>query len=229
MTHSSGGAAPSRPSPTRKLWQRSGPMRGMVLAGAVAGFVSAGIGSRVVMRIIALLNDDRDGVMTDASATVGEVSVGGTMSLLVLGTIAGVLGGLLYLGLRRWLWVPPAWRGAAFGAVTLLTVGQPIFDPANVDFQIFEPVGVVIALFAALFLINGVILVRLADGIHPEPAYADGTRIPRAAAGVIALACVLGLVLIVNTFRTMVEDAGTCYSAVGGGEGCAALTRDVLR
>ena len=73
-----------------------------------------------------------------------------------------------------------------------------------------------------------VILVRLADRIHPEPAYADGTRVPRAAAGIIALACVLGLVLMVDTFRTMVDDAGTCYSAVGGGAGCAALTRDVV-
>ncbi len=228
MTHSSSAVTPSRRPPMRKLWRRSGPIRGAVFAGAVAGFISAGIGSRVVMRIIALLNDDRDGVMTDASATVGEMSVGGTMGLLALGTIAGVLGGLMYLGLRRWLWVPPAWRGLAFAGVTLVTVGQPLFDPANVDFQIFEPVVIVIALFAALFLINGLILVRLADRIHPEPAYARGTHVPRAAAGAIALVCALGLVLMVDTFRTMVDDAGTCYSAVGGGEGCAALTRDVV-
>lgn len=211
----------------RAIFRGSAPVRGAVAAGAVAGLISAGIGSRVVMRIIAVLNDDRDGVTTDASATVGEISLGGTMSLLVLGVIAGVLGGLMYLGLRRWLFVPAAWRGVAFAAVTLVTVGHPLFDTANVDFQIFEPVVVVLALFATLFLINGLILVPLADRIHPEPVYAAGTRVPKAVAGVIALVCVFGLVLIVDTFRTMRNDEGTCYSAAGGGEGCAVLERDL--
>jgi hypothetical protein len=181
------------------------------------------------MRIIAVLNDDRDGVTTDSSATVGEISLGGTLSLLMLGVAAGVMGGLLYLGLRRWLWVSPAWRGLAFGVVTLVTVGQPLFDPANVDFQIFEPVVVVMAMFAALFLINGLILVPLADRIHPEPSYPKSKRVPRLAAGAIALACVLGGVLLLGTFMTMVDDAGTCYSAAGGGQGCAILERDVVR
>lgn len=212
----------------RTLIRRSAPARGAIVAGATAGLISAGIGSRVVMRIIAVMNDDRDGVTTDSSATVGEISFGGTMSLLMLGLIAGVLGGLLYLGLRRWLWVPAAWRGVAFAAITLVTVGQPLFDPANVDFQIFEPVAVVIALFGALFFVNGLILVALADRIHPEPAYPIGTRVPRVVAGIIALVCVLGVILTVDTFRTMVDDAGTCYSAAGGGEGCAVFERDIV-
>ena len=179
------------------------------------------------MRIIAATNDDRDGVMTDASATVGEISAGGTLSLLMLGVAAGVLGGLLYLGLRRWLWVPARWRGVAFGALTLVTVGQPLFDPANVDFQIFEPVVIVIGMFAVLFLINGLILAPLADRIHPEPAYPAGTRAPRIVAGGIALACALGLVLLVSTIATMIDDEGTCYSAAGSGGGCAILTREI--
>lgn len=209
------------------LVRGTAPVRGAVVAGALAGFVSAGIGSRVVMRIIAVLNEDRDGVMTDASATVGDISSGGTISLLFLGTVAGVIGGLLYLGLRRWLWVPQAWRGLTFGLVTLVTVGQPVFDPANVDFQIFEPVLVVIALFAVLFLLNGLMLAPLADRIHPEPVYKSSARVPRAATGVIALVSILGLILAVGTVQTMVDDAGTCYAAAGGGEGCAAFTADV--
>ncbi len=114
-----------------------------------------------------------------------------------------------------------------FAAVTLVTIGQPLFDPANVDFQIFEPVAVFIAMFASLFLINGLILAPLLGRVHPEPAYADGARVPRVAAGAIALVCLFGLILTVDTFRTMVDDAGTCYSARGGGEGCAILDDDV--
>jgi hypothetical protein len=179
------------------------------------------------MRIIALMNDDREGVNTDASATVGEISLGGTMSLVILGVVAGVLGGFLYLGLRRWLRVPRAWRGVAFGALTLVTVGQPLFDPANVDFQIFEPIAVVIAMFASLFFINGLILAPLADRIRPEPAYPVGTRVPRAVASVLVFASLVGFLILGGTVMTMLDDAGKCYSAAGGGEGCAVLTDSV--
>lgn len=213
---------------SKALVHGTAPVRGVVVAGAGTGLVLAGIGGRVVMRIIAVVNDDRDGVMTDARATVGEISFGGTLSLLVFGTIVGVLGGLAYLGLRRWLWVSPSWRGLAFGVVTLLTVGQILFDTANVDFQIFEPVSLVVGLFAALFLINGLILAPLVDRIHPEPAYAVSTPVPRTVAGVIGLSCLFGLVVMVGTVQTMIDESGTCYSAVGGGNGCAALDRDIF-
>lgn len=204
----------------------TGPLRGAVVAGAIAGFISAGVGSRVVMRIIALMNDDRTGAKTDASAIVGDISFGGTMSLLVLGTIAGVLGGLLYLGLRRWLWVPAGWRGVAFGVVTLMTVGVPLFDTANVDFQIFEPVLAVIGMFAALFLLNGVLLAPLLERIHPQPPYSDGVVAPRAAAGIILVVTLLGAAVMAGTVASMIEDEGTCYTAVGGGEGCAVFKPD---
>jgi hypothetical protein len=89
----------------------------------------------------------------------------------VLGAILGAVSGLVYVGLRRWLPVPRRWRGAAYGALTLVTVGQPVFDPANVDFQIFEPIIIVVALFAALFVINGVLVAKLLDGWPSEPDY----------------------------------------------------------
>lgn len=210
-------------TPLQLLVRWTAPVRGAVVAGAVAGVIAAGAGSRIAMRIIAVINDDRDGVLTDASATVGDISAGGTMALLVLGTIAGVFGGIAYVALRRWLWVPQPWRGVAFAAVTLATVGHLLFDTHNVDFQMFQPIGVVIALFAALFLINGLLLAPLADRIHPEPVYPAGIAIPRTAAAAIALVTLAGAALMVDTYRTMFDEAGSCYAARGGGNGCAVL------
>jgi hypothetical protein len=140
-----------------------------------------------------------------------------------------MFGGLLYLGLRRWLLVPRAWRGLAFGALTLFTVGQPLFDTHNVDFQIFEPILVVIGLFAALFFINGLILAPLLDRIHPEPVYPPGKRVPLVVAGAIGIVSVLGFIVMAGTVLTMVDDAGTCYAAFGGGEGCAVFESEVAR
>ena len=218
------------PRPTglhRFFWRATAPLRGMVVAGATSGFIAAGIGSRVVMLIIRLVDGDHRGVRTDSSAIVGDFTFSGTAGLLFLGTIAGIIGGIMYLGLRRWLFTQPILRGVAIGLITLFTIGQILFDTRNVDFQIFEPVLVVVALFALLFPLNGLILVALADRIHPEPVYPPGSRMPKAVAGVATVACLLGAIVMAGTVSTMIDDAGTCYAAVGGGEGCAIFTQDV--
>jgi len=202
-------------------------MRWAVALGALSGVISAGVGARLVMRIIALANPDRDGVFTDAEATVGDVTFGGTMNLLLLGTVAGVMGGAVYLGLRRWLPVPATWKGLAYGIFSLLTVGQLLFDTHNADFQIFEPVVMVIALFSVLFLLNGLILGALVGRFHPEPEYRPSLRVSRAVTGVIVAVCLLGIVAHAITTVQMINDEGSCVSAVGGGGGCAVPASDV--
>ena len=202
-------------------------MRWAVALGALSGVISAGVGARLVMRIIALANPDRDGVFTDAEATVGDVTFGGTMNLLLLGTVAGVMGGAVYLGLRRWLPVPATWKGLAYGIFSLLTVGQLLFDTHNADFQIFEPVVMVIALFSVLFLFNGLILGTLVGRFHPEPEYRPSLRVSRAVTGVIVAVCLLGIVAHAITTVQMINDEGSRVSAVGGGGGCAVPASDV--
>src|SRR3990172_580277 len=211
----------------RSVWRASGAMRWAVAWGALSGVISAGVGARLVMRIIALANPDRDGVFTDAEATVGDITFGGTMNLLLLGTVAGVMGGAVYLGLRRWLPVPATGKGLAYGIFSRLTVGQLLFDPHNADFQIFEPVVMVIALFSVLFLLNGLIVGALLDRFHREPTYLTSLRVSRAVTGVIAVVCVLGIVAHVITTVQMVDDQGSCLSAVGGGNGCAVRASDI--
>ena len=197
------------------------PLGFAIGSGAIAGIVSAGLGARIVMKLIALIDPSTEGAFTDAEATVGEFTFEGTIQFFVLGAILGGISGLVYLGLRTWLPVPPAWRGAAFGALTLVTVGQPLFDPANVDFQIFEPVLVVVALFATLFFVNGILLAMILDRWHPEPGYPRSPRVPRIAGAAIGLVFILGALLFAGGTIGMIEDQGTCLSAVGRGNGCA--------
>ena len=152
---------------------------------------------------------------------MGEFTLGGTFGLLMLGTVAGIMSGLLYLGLRRWLPVPPAWNGLAYSVFTLLTVGNVLFDTHNADFQIFEPILLTIALFSVLFFVNGLLLGWLMDRFHPEPPYNPHRRVSRALAGVLVIVCVIGSTGYGSTILTMLDDEGTCLSAVGGGKGCA--------
>jgi len=172
------------------------------------------------MRVIALVDSDSAGAGTDSGSVVGEISLVGTISLLVLGVILGVLGGLLYLGLRRWLPAPPPLRGAMFGAFTLLTVGNVLFDTHNPDFQIFEPVLLVVVLFASLFFVNGLILALLLDRIHPEPSNPSGRFVPWLCVGAMAIAALIGLTGLAESTQEMLDDAGTCISVTEAGAGC---------
>lgn len=205
------------------LWRATLPLRRAGGIGALSGLIAAGVGSRVVMKVIALADPSTEGTSTDAEATVGDFTVAGTLSLMVLGTIAGIMGGLLYLGLRRWLPVPPAWKGVAFGVLTLVSVGNVLIDSANVDFQIFEPVLLVVALFAALFFVNGLLLAAMMARWHPEPAYPHRPWVSGAAASVLVIVCVIGAIALVGGTLGMIDDQGTCLRALGGGRGCGVL------
>ena len=190
-------------------------------AGVLAGVVSAGVGGRVVMRVVAILDPSTDGAFTDSSATVGEFTIDGTIPLLVLGAVLGAVSGIVYLGLRRWLPCPTRWRGVTYGAFTLVTGGQIVFDPANADFQIFEPVIVAILLFTGLFFINGILLASLLDRWHPDPIYPNSRRVSRAVGGALAISIIAGSLLFLGVTIDHIEDEGTCLTAVGAGNGCA--------
>lgn len=220
-------AAPARFPHPRWMWRMSAPLRRVGFAGAISGLVAAGIGSRLAMRVIAVVDSESEGVGTDAGATVGDISLGGTFSLLLIGTILGIVGALVYLGLRRWLFVPPAWRGVAYAALTLLTIGNVLFDTANPDFQIFEPVLLVIALFVALFVVNGLLLAPLAGRLHPEPPYSAGRVVPRLAAAGLGVVAIVGATGLAESFSRMIDDAGTCVSVTEAGGGCGVLASDI--
>jgi hypothetical protein len=213
---------PERSLP-RSIARAARAMAWAVGLGALAGLIAGGLGSRIVMKLIALADPSTEGTFTDAEAIVGDFTLDGTLGLLVLGAIAGLIAGTLYLGLRRWLPVPTEWNGVAYGVVTLVTVGLFFFDSNNADFQIFEPVLLVVFLFSTLFILNGVLLARLMDRFYAEPAYAHSRRVSRAASGVLVIVCMLGAFGLVAGVIGMIEDSGTCLQAAGQGNGCAVL------
>ena len=75
-----------------------------VLAGFLAGIVTGGLGSRVAMRISAVAaGSAMQSVLTEAESPVGEITAGGTVFLIFFGGFIGIIGGLIYSGLRPWV------------------------------------------------------------------------------------------------------------------------------
>lgn len=175
-----------------------------VTAGLVAGFVAGGIGSRLAMKVVALIaGPDAQGRITENGSTIGAFT-SETLFLLFFGATLGTFGGLLYMALRPWLPVAGRWRGLAYGAILLATGGGLIIEEANFDFTRFGIPLVNIALFAALYLGFGLLVAPVADGLDRRlPVFtadqvgqiSTAARYGLVALGVLPVTLVLGAVV----------------------------------
>ena len=115
-----------------------------ILGGIPAGLV-AGIASRLIMRLLAMINEEKAGIMTENGNISGEITASGTLGLIIfVGLASGVIGGFVYVMIRRWLPGGGLLKGVAFGLV-LLCFSAPLFDPDNVDFALFGPRPLVVS------------------------------------------------------------------------------------
>lgn len=206
-------------------WAATRPVRAAIAAGAIGGLIAGGFGSRLAMWIVAIVDGDTEGRLTDSGATVGEITVGGTLQLFLLTMIAGVIGGLLFAGSRRWIPATHVPKGLVFGLALMIVPGIVIFNPDNPDLQMFEPVLLFHALFVGIFVLYGLIVASIAKRLHPErPRSPSPERARRAVAReVIVLTGLLGLHLFVA--GGIREGEGTCL-AVDGRGGCAVRPAD---
>ncbi len=123
-----------------------------LLGGMAAGILVGGVGGRLIMRLLAMLNEEKAGVMTGNGNITGDISVGGTLSVVFfVGIVGGLVGGAVYVVIRRWLPGDGLLKGLAYGLVLTCLFGSVVFDPDNVDFVLFGPKQLTVALFASLF------------------------------------------------------------------------------
>jgi hypothetical protein len=136
-----------------------------VLAGIVAGLIVGGLGSRVVMRIVGMTaGSEMLGAVTDAGNRVGEITVSGTLELLLfVGFFSGVAGGLAYAAFVPWLARVGRWKGVAFGSLLLAVFGSGVIEADNSDFHRFGSPILNVLLFATLFILFGMMFASLAE------------------------------------------------------------------
>lgn len=163
------------------------------VAGIGTGAVIAGLGGRAIMKVIAVVaGPEAIGRVTANGNTVGDLTVNGTLVLVVFeGMFNGLIGGLLYLGLRPWLARLGRWRGVAFGLIALALMGHLVFDSRNFDFRVFGATGVNVGLFAALFILYGLALTPVFDFVERRAGRS------RLVAGVCWLAVLPAVLLLV--------------------------------
>lgn len=134
-----------------------------VAAGVLAGLLVGGLGGRVVMRISAVVANS-DGLITEGGNRVGDVTVGGTIALIIFGGgLAGAVGGLILFTIGSWLPRRTSWRALSFALVLPAIAGATIVAAENRDFLILDPPELNIALFLLLFIAFGAVAVVVDD------------------------------------------------------------------
>jgi hypothetical protein len=160
-------AAGAAPGPTRTVHagELARTMGGGAALGALSGLLVGGVLGRLAMRLLAVTSPaSAQGRMTDDQALVGTVSVSGTLGLALVTTIAGALGGLIYLWVRRVLPTHSRGRVAGFGLFTG-SVGGAMFvhDHPSFDYTVLRPTWLAVLLFVALPLVYGLLVSALVE------------------------------------------------------------------
>jgi hypothetical protein len=144
-----------------------------VFVGALVGALIGGVGGRVAMRVLAVTSDDDfRGALTDDEEVVGEITMGGTVGLIIFIAILGVALDLLYLVLRRWLPARRPLRALSLAGLLWAVQGADMFDPDGFDFTELEPRWLSVAMFSAILLAAGAVTVLATDSAlerWPEP------------------------------------------------------------
>lgn len=164
------------------------------IAGAIVGITVGGLGGRAVMRIAAMLHPDALGALTENGNRIGDITAGGTLSLIIFGLVACALAGVIWVIVSPWI---PGQTGlrALLTAGIAIAIGTPVLIiGGNPDFVILEHDPVVVALLVALVGLIGL-------SFPPVDSWLD-RWLPRAVPGrkgpvvVYAIVTLVGAVLV---------------------------------
>lgn len=135
----------------------------VMLAASVCGVVVGGVGGRLAMLLLARLNPEDRGVLSDDGFVMGQFGVVATLNLMIAALFLGVVGGLIYVVVRG-LMIGPRWfQIASVGVGAGVVVAAAIVQRDGVDFVLLQPAWLAILLFALIPGLYAVCLTWLAE------------------------------------------------------------------
>lgn len=184
------------------------------LAGILSGILVGGLLGRVVMRVAGFTaGPGLVGVLTANGNRVGDITIGGTAAIVVfVGLGAGLTGGVLYAVVEPWLRPLRPWHGLAYGGGLLVAFGFAVLDPTNLDFQRFGSARLNVAMFAALFLVFGVVIAWLFDRLRSLVAGTSAAA--RATKAFAFFALIPGMIVTVLVLGSLTGLADTFFPVI---------------
>jgi len=155
------------PTTTAGAWRTA--LR-IIAIGAMAGFGAgflAGLWTRAAMRLSGFLTVDRNrGLLTENDAVVGQVTLDGTLFLAFFAAALGILGGVLYVAIRRWLPGRSLLRAGTYGLLLFAVFGFVVMDEHNPDYRLFGPTWLNVGTFSLTYLVYGSAVSLIAEWLE---------------------------------------------------------------
>lgn len=165
-----------------------------VLAGMLSGALVGGVGGRVAMRVSGYLYQRENpgvSIVTESSGEpIGQISLLGTLDLILQTMGAGTLIGILLLLVGPWLPRFGWQRAIAFGLLLLAVIGSLVIDTDSGDLHTLGPPLLNIAMFATLIVAAGMLATRFVSGLDRAVAATNrrSTRLGARVLGAVAIA-----------------------------------------
>jgi len=164
----------------------------------LAGIVVGGVGGRLVMLVIAQLNRDAFGLLTEAEARIGEFTIAGTLLLVFFGGLtAGGVGSVLWAVTSPWLPWAGARRWLVAGVIAVALATFILVESTNIDFGLVEPTWLVLALLLGLVAVAGATTAWLDERLEPRLPHAGAA--PRRMLALYGTFAVLGAPVLLLT------------------------------
>ncbi len=172
------------------------------MAGLIMGIVVGGLGGRLVMMVVALLNRDAFGRRTENGELVGAFSVNGTLALIFFGGLAaGMVAAVVWVIVGPWVpWSGPRRRLLAMPIAVSIGAFM-LVESTNRDFSIVGPTWLVLVLLLGLVATAGFAMAWLDEWLERRlPPAESGSRRARLVYVAIAILGVPGLLLTIAAF-----------------------------
>ena len=171
------------------------------LAGLIVGFVGAGLGSRLAMRIAALLVPQANGLLTENGFPIGRITLDGTIGLVLFGGLAATLFlAVTWVVIAPWLPRRLAPRALVAVPIAIAFGAGALIDARNPDFSVLRRDPLVVATLVTLIAALGPAM-SLADAwldrILPRPT-AGSSGAAMGYASLTAIGALLGVALVLQ-------------------------------
>ena len=177
------------------------------ISGAIVGIVVGGLGARVVMRAAAILHPEAVGALTENGNRIGDITMGGTLFLVLFGLILCALAGVLWVIVSPWIPGHTGVRALLTAGIAIATGTPLLIIGRNPDFVILDHDPRVVALLVALVGLIGLSIALLDSWLDRRlPHAVTGRKGPAVFYGIVALmGAVLVLPFVLLVFLTADE------------------------
>ena len=149
----------------------AGRLAVILALGLGLGVLVGGVVGRLMMFLLIRLNPENVGSLSDDGFEMGRFTLSGSLNLLVVGGVLGLVGGTVYAFARHLTFGPPWFRTASVALGAGLPVGALIVSTEGVDFTLLSPPEAAVAMFVGIPALFGLLLAVLAGRlVAPPPA-----------------------------------------------------------